>query len=332
MTDIPTHMTAMAVPHPGGPEAFVAEQRPVPTPGPGEVLIRVAACAVNRPDVMQRQGNYPPPPGAPDIPGLDIAGTIAAVGPDVGEWQAGDAVCALVIGGGYAEYCTAPAVQCLPIPKGLDMVQAASLPETFFTVWTNLFDQGALASGESVLIHGGSSGIGTTAIQLAREWGATIYTTAGSNEKCAACEQLGAARAINYRTEDFVAVVEDITGGKGVNVVMDMVAGDYVNRNLKILAPHGRLLQIAVQQGIKAEVNLLYIMSKRLTLTGSQLRPRPASEKGKIAASLRKKVWPLIEAGRIAPVIHATFPLADVAAAHGLMESSTHIGKIVLTV
>lgn len=332
MTDTPTHMTVMAVPNPGGPDAFAAEQRPVPTPGPGEVLVRVAAAAVNRPDVMQRQGNYPPPPGAPDIPGLDIAGTIAAVAPDVTAWQTGDTVCALVAGGGYAEYCLAPAAQCLPVPEALDMVQAAALPETFFTVWTNLFDQGALAEGESVLIHGGSSGIGTTAIQLAREWGATIYTTAGSAEKCTACEALGAARAINYRTEDFVDVIGEVTEGRGVNVVMDMVAGDYVNRNLKILAPRGRLLQIAVQQGIKAEVNLLYIMSKRLVLTGSQLRPRPVAEKGEIAASLREKVWPLIEAGRVAPVIHATFPLSDAAGAHRLMESSTHIGKIVLTV
>ncbi len=325
-------MTAIAVPVPGGPEALTPEIRPLPSPGPGEVLVRVAAASVNRPDVMQRKGGYPPPPGASDIPGLDIAGHVAALGAGVGDWRIGDAVCALVSGGGYAEYCLAPAPQCLPPPKGLGLVDAAALPETFFTVWTNLFDQVGLGQGESVLIHGGSSGIGTAAIQLAREFGARVFATAGSAEKCRACEALGAAHAINYRTEDFVEVVRAQTQGAGIDVVMDMVAGDYLNRNLSILAPKGRLSQISLQRGPKAEINLMYIMSKRLVLTGSQLRPRSVAEKGAIARALRTNVWPLIERGAVRPIIHATFPLAEAHKAHALMESSTHIGKIVLTV
>jgi putative PIG3 family NAD(P)H quinone oxidoreductase len=286
---------------------------------------------VNRPDILQRTGGYAPPPGASDLPGLEIAGTVAALGSGVSGWKPGDAVCALVAGGGYAEYCAAPAPQCLPVPKGLDMIQAAGLPETFFTVWTNVFDRGRLKAGESFLVHGGSSGIGTTAIQLAHAFGARVFTTAGSAEKCAACRALGADLAIDYRTEDFVGAVGAATEGRGVDVILDMVGGDYIKRNLKILAVEGRLVQIAFLQGSTVELNLAQLMVKRQTLTGSTLRPRSVAEKGAIAAALKEKVWPLLEAGRIKPLIHATFPLADAAGAHRLMESSTHIGKIVLT-
>lgn len=315
----------------GGPDVLKPAKRAMPKPRPGEVLVEVAAAGVNRPDVLQRQGGYRPPPGASDLPGLEVAGRIAALGPDVTGWKVGDGVCALVAGGGYAEFCTAPVPQCLPIPRGLDTIKAAALPETFFTVWTNVFDRAHLKSGESILIHGGTSGIGTTAIQLAREFGARVYTTAGSADKCAACVKLGATRAINHRSEDFVAVLEEATGGKGIDVILDMVGGSYINRNLKILGLEGRLVQIAFLEGSKAEIDFLHIMMKRQTITGSTLRPRSIAEKGAIAKSLREKVWPLIEAGKVGPVMFKTFPLREAAAAHRLMESSSHIGKIVLT-
>lgn len=327
---IPAMMTAIEIREPGGPEVLAPGQRPTPQPGAGEVLIEVAAAGVNRPDVLQRVGGYPPPPGASDIPGLEVAGRIVALGDGVSEWQLGDSVTALVAGGGYAEYCTAPAAQCLPIPRGLDMVQAAALPETFYTVWTNVFDRGRLAAGESLLIHGGSSGIGTTAIQLARAFGARVFVTAGSAEKCQACEKLGAERAINYREEDFVAVIKELTGD-GVNVVLDMVGGDYIKRNIKALAPDGRLCFIAFLGGSKAEVDFLPVMLNRITISGSTLRPRSVAFKAAIAQNLKEKVWPLIESGTIKPVVHQTFPLAEAAEAHRLMESSGHIGKIVLT-
>lgn len=329
---LPSTMTAIEISEPGGPEVLTPCERPVPAPGPGEVLIEVAAAGINRPDVLQRTGGYPPPPGASDIPGLEVAGRIVAVGSEVSDLMAGDNVTALVAGGGYAEFCVAPAPQCLPIPKGLNAVQAAALPETFFTVWTNVFDRGSLQVGESLLVHGGSSGIGTTAIQLASKLGARVFATAGSADKCRACEELGAERGINYRDEDFVAVVKDLTDGKGVNVVLDMVGGSYVQRNISALAPDGRLCYIAFLGGPKAEVNLAPMMLKRITISGSTLRPRPIAFKAEIAQNLKKTVWPLIEAGEVAPVIHKTFPLREAREAHSLMESSTHIGKIVLTV
>lgn len=329
---MPDTMTAIEITRFGGPEVLVPGTRPTPRPQPGEVLIQVAAAGVNRPDMLQRAGGYAPPPGASDIPGLEVAGTVAALGEGVTGWQVGDPACALVAGGGYAEFCAAPAPQCLPVPKGLDMVQAAGLPETFFTVWSNVFDRGRLKPGESFLVHGGSSGIGTTAIQLAHAFGARVFTTAGSPEKCEACRKLGAELAIDYRTEDFVEAIGAATEGKGVDVILDMVGGDYVKRNLKILAVEGRLVQIAFLKGSTVELNLAHLMVKRQTLTGSTLRPRPVADKGAIAASLREKVWPLIEGGRIKPLVHATFPLARAAEAHRLMESSAHIGKIVLTV
>jgi putative PIG3 family NAD(P)H quinone oxidoreductase len=325
-------MTAIEITTPGGPEVLVPCERPVPTPGAGEVLIKVAAAGINRPDMLQREGGYPPPPGASDIPGLEIAGRVVAMGPDAAGVKLDDQVTALVTGGGYAEYCVAPAPQCLPIPKGLTAIQAAALPETFFTVWTNVFDRGALQPGESLLIHGGSSGIGTTAIQLASALGARVFVTAGSADKCKACEDLGAERAINYRDEDFVAVVKELTGGKGVNVILDMVGGSYVQRNISALAPDGRLCYIAFLGGSKAEVNLAPVMLKRITISGSTLRAREVAFKAGIARNLKKTVWPLLEAGTIAPVIHKTFALRDAAQAHELMESSAHIGKIVLTV
>ncbi len=329
---LPETMTAIEIAEPGGPEVLRATTRPVPAPGPGEVLIRVAAAGVNRPDVLQRLGRYDPPPGASDLPGLEVAGTVAAVGEGVEGWSVGDAVTALLAGGGYAEYAVAPEPQCLPVPDGLDMTAAAALPETFFTVWTNVFQRGRLAEGESLLVHGGSSGIGTTAIQLARAFGARVFATAGSPEKCAACERLGAERAIDYREEDFVEVVKAATDGRGVDVILDMVGGDYVVRNLKALAVEGRLVYIAFLKGSKVELNLMPLMLRRLTITGSTLRPRSVAEKGAIAAELREKVWPLIARGEVRPVIHATFPLARAADAHALMESSAHIGKIVLEV
>ena len=329
---LPETMTAIEIPEPGGPDALVAGARPVPTPGEGEVLVKVSAAGVNFPDVMQRRGSYPPPPGASDIPGLEIAGEIVATGPGVAEFGVGDEVCALVAGGGYAEYCVAPAPQCLPIPKGFDLVTAAAIPETFFTVWTNLFDRGGLKAGETVLVHGGSGGIGTTAIQVAHAMGARVLTTARNAEKCRFCEELGAARAINYREEDFVQVVDEVTDGNGVELIIDIVGDDYVARNLKALAVEGRLVQVAVQKGVKAEVPMFLIMVKRLVVTGSTLRPRSVADKGRIAAALKENVWPLFEAGKIKPVLHSTFPLAQAADAHRLMESSEHIGKIVLTV
>jgi putative PIG3 family NAD(P)H quinone oxidoreductase len=324
-------MTAIEISRPGPPEVLVPTTRPTPLPGDGEVLIRVAAAGVNRPDVMQRQGIYPPPPGASDIPGLEVGGTIAAIGSGVADWKVGDVVCALLAGGGYAEYAVAPAPQCLPVPGTLDQIAAAVLPETSFTVWTNVFERGRLAAGETFLVHGGSSGIGTMAIQMARALGARVLTTAGSDEKCAACERLGAERAINYRTEDFGQVVQEVTNGRGVNVILDMVGGDYFPRNLDALAVDGRLVQIAILRGSKVELPLLRLMQRRLTVTGSTLRPRSVAEKGAIAAGLRKAVWPLVDQGRIRPVIHATFPLAEAAQAHRIMEASTHIGKLVLT-
>ncbi len=327
----PDTMTAIEITEFGGPEVLKPAMRPMPKPGPGEVLIQVAAAGVNRPDMLQRQGGYRPPPGASDIPGLEIAGRIVALGTGVTGWRVGDSACALVAGGGYAEFCTAPAPQCLPIPRGLDAIKAAALPETFFTVWTNVFERGRLKSGESFLVHGGSSGIGTTAIQLAREFGARVFTTAGSPEKCAACLKLGAERAIDHKREDFVAIVLEATANKGVDVILDMVGGSYINRNLKTLAMEGRLVQIAFLEGSKAEIDVGPLMIKRQTLTGSTLRPRSVAEKGAIAQALRDKVWPLIEAGKVGPVMFKTFPLAEAAAAHRLMESSAHIGKIVLT-
>ena len=323
-------MLAVEISTPGGPEVLTPVDRPKPAPGRGEVLIAVAAAGVNRPDVMQRQGKYPPPPGASDLPGLEVAGTVAACGADVDRWRIGDAVCALVPGGGYAEYCVAPAAVTLPIPSGVDAMSAAALPETYFTVWTNVFERGRLSEGERLLVHGGSSGIGTTAIQLASAFGAHVFATAGTPDKCAACERLGAERAINYREEDFVEVVADATGGAGVDVVLDMVGGDYTPRNIKALAPDGRLVQIAILAGPKATINWIPIMQKRLVLTGSTLRPRPVEEKAAIAQALHRKVWPILEQGRARPVIHATFPLRAAAEAHSMLEAGAHIGKIVL--
>jgi putative PIG3 family NAD(P)H quinone oxidoreductase len=315
---------------PGGPEALTLATGPVPRPAAGEVLIRVAAAGVNRPDILQRTGNYPPPPGASPLLGLEVSGTIAALGPGVTEWREGDPVCALVAGGGYAEYCVAPAPQCLPVPRGLSLISAAGLPETFFTVWSNVFDRGRLAAGESFLVHGGSSGIGTTAIQLARAFGARVFATAGSPEKCAVCVELGAERAIDYRQEDFTAIIKEMTQGRGVDVILDMVGGPYVEKNLRALAIEGRLVQIAFLQGSKVTLDLAHVMMRRQTITGSTLRPRPVADKAAIANRLREEVWPLIEAGKVRPVIDRTFPLAEAAAAHRLMESSRHIGKILL--
>jgi NADPH:quinone reductase len=315
----------------GGPEVLTPVERPMPVPSAGEVLIEVAAAGVNRPDVSQRQGKYPPPPGASDIPGLEIAGTIVQTAGEVGKWRAGDRVCALVSGGGYAEYCAAPAPQCLPVPRGFSDVEAAAIPETFFTVWTNVFERGRLTEGESFLVQGGSSGIGTTAIQLAHARGARVFATAGSAEKCAACERLGAERAINYHEEDFVAVVREATSGRGVDVILDMVGGEYVARHIELLAANGRLVQIATLGGAKAQIFLPAIMQRRLTITGSTLRARSVAEKGAIAAALHASVWPLLDAGRVRPVVFRTFALNDAAEAHQLMESGAHIGKIVLT-
>lgn len=329
---LPSTMTAIEIKEPGAPDVLVPCERPMPEPAAGEVLIKVAAAGINRPDVLQRTGGYPPPPGASDIPGLEIAGEVVALGADVTGLKLGDQITALVAGGGYAEYCVAPAPQCLPIPKGFTPVQAAALPETFFTVWTNVFDRGALKPGEVLLVHGGSSGIGTTAIQLASHMGARVFATAGSAEKCKACEDLGAERGINYRDEDFVAVAKELTGGKGVNVVLDMVGGSYVQRNISALAPDGRLCYIAFLGGSKAEVNLAPVMLKRITISGSTLRARSVEFKAEIAQNLRKTVWPLLESGEVAPVIHQTFPLRDASKAHEMMESSAHIGKIVLTI
>jgi putative PIG3 family NAD(P)H quinone oxidoreductase len=325
-------MIAIEITQPGGPEVLVPVDRPEPTIGPGEVLVKVAAAGVNRPDVLQRQGRYPPPPGITDIPGLEIAGTIARIASDVTAWQVGDRVCALVSGGGYSEFCAVPAPQCLPVPRGMDFTHAAAIPETTFTVWTNVFERGKLSRGESILIHGGSSGIGTTAIQLARALGARVFATAGSAEKCAACEAIGAEHAVNYREGDFVAAVKEFTNGRGVDVVLDMVAGDYVQRNIEVLALDGRLVMIGRQGGVKSEIDIMPILRKRLILTGSTLRTRSIAEKGALAQAVHQHVWPLFESGAIRVIVHQTFPLRDAAAAHRVMESSTHVGKLVLQV
>lgn len=325
-------MIAVAISTPGGPDVLQPIEIAQPRPRPREVLIRVAAAGVNRPDLMQREGKYPPPPGASDIPGLEVAGTIAACGSDVARWREGDQVCALVAGGGYAEYCVAPDVQCLPIPSTVDTMSAAGMPETFFTVWTNVFERGRLRAGESFLVHGGASGIGTTAIQMARAFGAQVFATAGTDDKCAACERLGAERAVNYKTEDFASVLMSLTGGSGIDVILDMVGAPYFGRNVELLAVEGRLLQIAVLHGAKAEVNLVRVLRQRITITGSTLRSRTVDEKGAIAEAVEKAVWPLVEAGKIRPVIYAAFPLKRAAEAHRLLESGSHIGKIVLTV
>lgn len=331
MVETPATMIAIEITEAGKPDVLKPAERPVPEPNEGEVLIKVAAAGVNRPDVLQRQGDYPPPPGASDIPGLEVAGEVVRCGPGLSSLSVGDNVMALVTGGGYAEYCVAPTLQCLPIPGNLSMAEAAAVPETFFTVWNNVFDRCGLQEGESFLVHGGSSGIGTTAIQLAHAFGARVLATAGSAEKCRVCEELGAERAINYREEDFVTVVKDVTDG-GVNVILDMVGGDYIQRNIKAASPDGRICNIAFLNGSSAEINLMPVMLKRLTVTGSTLRAMPVVFKAAIAENLQTKVWPLIEAGDVKPVMHATFPLADAAEAHRLMESNQHIGKIVLTV
>jgi NADPH:quinone reductase len=329
---IPAEMRAIEIKQPGGPEVLVPTRRPVPQPARGEVLIRVAAAGVNRPDVFQRQGSYAPPPGTTDLPGLEVAGEIVAIGPETSRWKVGDRVAALVAGGGYAEFCVAPAPQCLPIPGKLSMIEAAALPETFLTVWTNVFQRGRLQAGETLLVHGGSSGIGTTAIQLASRSGSRVFATAGSAEKCSKCRELGASVAIDYRTEDFVKVVERETGGKGVDVILDMVGGDYINRNLQCLAVEGRMVHISFLKGTKAEINLASLMVKRQTITGSTLRPQSVAQKGAIAKAVEERVWPLVAAGEVLPQIHATFPLEQAAEAHRLMESSAHVGKIMLTI
>ncbi|HUK09129.1 MAG TPA: NAD(P)H-quinone oxidoreductase [Stellaceae bacterium] len=331
MSELPKTITIIEISEPGGPEVLKPATRPMPMPGAGEILIEVKAAGVNRPDVQQRQGQYDPPPGASDIPGLEIAGRVAAIGLGVHDIAIGDEVCALVAGGGYANYCVAPALQCLPVPKGLTFIEAAAVPETFFTVWTNVFERARFQAGESILVHGGSSGIGTTAIQLARAFGAgQIFATAGSIEKCRACEALGATRCIDYKIMDFLAVVREMTGGRGVDVILDMVGGDYMQKNLSALAMEGRLVNVAYLKGAKIEINFAPIMLKRLTVTGSTLRPRTVEQKGAIAACLRRQVWPLLEKKQVKPVIYRTFPLAEAAAAHRLMETSEHIGKIVL--
>jgi putative PIG3 family NAD(P)H quinone oxidoreductase len=328
---MPKEMNVVELAGFGGPDVLKPARRPVPEIGAEEVLIKVAAAGINRPDILQRQGNYTPPPGASDLPGLEVAGTIAAIGDKVKDWKIGDAVMALVAGGGYAEYCPAPAPQCLPVPKGMDMVSAAGIPETFFTVWTNVFERGQLKPGETFLVHGGSSGIGTTAIQLAHQFGAKVLTTVGSPDKAEACRKLGADLAVNYREQDFVKEVMAATGNRGADVILDMVGGDYINRNLACLAVDGRLVQIAHLQGAKAEINISQVMVKRQTITGSTLRPRSVAQKGAIAQALREKVLPLLENGKAKPLIFKTFKLSEAAEAHRLMESSAHIGKIVLT-
>ena len=328
-TSRPT-MRAVEISQPGAPDVLRIAERPRPAPGPGEVLIAVAAAGINRPDVMQRKGIYPPPRGASDIPGLEVAGQVVAQGEGVREPALGAQVCALVTGGGYAEYCVASAALCLPIPRGLDAIQAASLPETLFTVWSNVFERARLQTGESLLVHGGSSGIGVAAIQMASALGSPVYVTAGSAEKCAFCEQLGARRAIHYAEEDFVAVMRDLTDGRGVDVILDMVGGDYVQRNLTALAEDGRLLYINTMRGAQAQINLRDVMVKRLTLTGSTLRSRPLAVKAAIAQALRETIWPLLESGRVKPVVYRTFALSEAHRAHALMESSAHLGKIVL--
>ena len=332
MSSIPQVAPAIEIAAFGGVENLKLVDIPVPTPGPGEVLIRIHAAGVNRADAVQRMGHYPPPPGESEILGLEAAGTIAAVGDGVTNFAVGDEVCALLAGGGYATYCTVNALQVMPIPKGYSMVQAAALPECFMTVWTNVYDRGHLKDDETFLVHGGSSGIGTSAIMLAAHRGSTVFATAGSADKCQACVDLGAKRAINYRDEDFVEVIKEETGGKGVDVILDMVGGDYIPRNLSIMAPEGRHVSIAFLNGPKAEISVTDIMLKRLTLTGSTLRARPPEFKGQVAQSVVDNVWPALEAGAFAPIIDSVMPLADAAAAHERIESSQHIGKIILTI
>jgi NADPH:quinone reductase len=330
VADIPATMTAIDIETAGGPEVLRPVERPVPQPGPGEVLVRVAAAGVNRPDVMQRKGLYPPPPGAPTIPGLEIAGEVVALGDGVTRIAIGQPVCALVAGGGYAHYCVAPAALCLPVPPALTMAQAAAMPETLFTVWSNLFERAYVVEGDIVLVHGGTSGIGTMAIALCRLFGVTIIVTCGSDDKCARALELGAHHAINYRKDDFVEAVKSLTGGKGVNAVLDMVGGDYVLRNMNCMAEDGRHVTIAVQGGLKAEISILSVMVRRLTLTGSTLRPRPLAFKALLADEIARTVWPMVEAGDLRPVMDQSFPLEDAAAAHARMEAGDHIGKIVL--
>ena len=329
---VPLSMRAIEISTPGAPGVLRVTQRPLPVAAAGEVLIKVVAAGVNRPDILQRQGAYAPPAGASDIPGLEVAGHIVTLGSGVQEWKAGDKVCALISGGGYAEYVNAPAVQCLPVPRGLSLVEAAGLPETFFTVWVNVFQRAALKADESLLVQGGSSGIGVTAIQLAHAFGHRVFATAGSEEKCKQCEGLGAERAINYRQEDFVEVIKQATGGRGVDVILDMVGGEYVPRELACLADDGRISLIAFLGGSKTTLDMTDILRRRLTITGSTLRPRPVEFKGAVARELRQKVWPLIESGRIRPVIYRTFGLEQASEAHALMETSKHVGKILLTV
>ena len=330
MSALPATMTCVEINKPGGPEALVPTTRPLPQPKHGEILIKVAATGVNRPDIAQRAGLYPPPPGASDLPGLEAAGTVAALGKGVSGWNVGDAVCALTPGGSYAEYCTAPAPQCLPLPKGFDMLRAAALPENYFTVWHNLFERGQLRSGESVLIHGGASGIGTTAIQLAKAFGATVFTTVRNADKAAAVRALGADHAVLYKDNDWAAEVKKLAGG--VDVVLDMVAGDYLPKNLQLLKQDGRCVVIALQGGATANISAAIVMVNRLTLTGSTLRPQSVENKGRMAKGLKDKVWPLLEAGRIKPIIYKTFPLREAAAAHAELERADHVGKVMLSV
>jgi len=335
-------MRAVEISRPGGPDVLCLAERPIPEPSAGEVLIRVRAAGLNRPDLMQREGRYPAPPGASDLPGLEVAGVIERIGADVRAWAVGDAVCALVPGGGYAEYCVTPSAHCLPVPFPLEtgrrdspddpFVRAAALPEACFTVWTNVFERGHLVAGETLLVHGGASGIGTTAIQIAAARGATVFATAGSDVKCRAAERAGARRGINYRTEDFVEAVKAETGGRGADVILDIVGADYLERNLRVLAVDGRLVQIAVQSGAKATIDLARVMTRRLTITGSTLRPRSIDEKAAIADQLRAHVWPLVASGALAPVIDSVFPLAQAADAHRRLESGAHIGKVMLTI
>jgi putative PIG3 family NAD(P)H quinone oxidoreductase len=330
MSAIPSTMRQIRFAGAGGPEVITLETAPVPRPGPGQVLVKVAAAGVNRPDCLQRAGGYPPPPGATEIPGLEIAGEIVAAGEGVPEGRIGERICALVASGGYAEYAIAELPLCLPVPKGLTLIEAAGVPETFFTVFDNVFTRGRLSASETFLVHGGSSGIGSTAIQLAKAFGAVVVATAGSDEKCDFCRSLGADHAINYRTEDFVEASRAFTGGRGVDLVLDMVGGDYTPRNIALLALEGRLVQIAFLKASRVEFDLRPVMMKRLTVTGSTLRPRTVAQKAAIADALREKVWPLLEAGKVKPVIHAVFPLSETRAAHELMESSAHAGKIML--
>lgn len=332
MASLPDTMTAIAISRPGGPDVLVAETRPLPIPQDGEILIRVAAAGVNRPDLMQRSGAYPPPPGASDLPGLEVAGEVAAVGHDVQRWKVGDQVCALTPGGGYAQYARVHESNALPVPGGLDIVQAGALPETFFTVWHNVFERGHLAEGETILVHGGSSGIGTTAIMLAKSFGATVVVTAGSAAKCEACRKLGADAAINYRDADWLGPVREATGERGADLILDMVGGEYIAKNYEAAAIDGRIVQIAFLNGARVELDFTRLLVKRLTHTGSTMRVQSTASKARIARGLEDRVWPLLAAGRCRPLIHATFPLAEAARAHAMMEEGSHIGKIVLTV